>query len=167
MQDLLMEIKESQARIEVQLTHQHSRIDAIDAILIPINHWFTFLKYTILAIITTVGISVSIKQLLAARAVSTEERAEIDIMLQMSPSSAKCGYIVTSGFRTTEENQAVGGAPNSYHLVNKARDLVLLNCTPEQFVSGLFPFISYIIYPTHIHIDLRDYPWFKYDKRKE
>lgn len=49
----------------------------------------------------------------------------------------RCGspVIITSGIRCPSENDAVGGVPNSYHLIGKAADIYCPGLTTEELLS--------------------------------
>ncbi len=67
--------------------------------------------------------------------------------------------IVTSPFRCLDHNKAVGGKPNSKHVLGKAADIVVKDVDPKEvydFLVQTFP-KSYGIgkYATFTHIDIR------------
>lgn len=69
-----------------------------------------------------------------------------------------CNYIVTSGWRSKVHNKAVGGVPNSMHMIGLALDLIPLESCIRSIgaisviASGIFNGV--ILYPTHIHVDM-------------
>ena len=74
-----------------------------------------------------------------------------------------CDAVVTSSDRTIQENERVGGKANSYHLKGEALDIAFPNCLTstedlgkiaQRFFSGV------IVYTRHIHVDIRDIPYF-------
>lgn len=69
----------------------------------------------------------------------------------------KCDYMVSSGLRTKKKNADVGGAPGSYHLTDRARDLVLFTeqCKDRAIENTKKSSLSVIVYKTHLHIDNR------------
>lgn len=78
---------------------------------------------------------------------------------------------VTSGFRTTEENYAVGGSSNSYHLYGCAVDISCENFTIGD-VQRLIWYCGYyglsvIVYDRHVHIDIRPTPCIFHGKYKQ
>lgn len=77
--------------------------------------------------------------------------------------SIVCKPTITSGHRTPKKNRSVGGSKNSYHLSGKALDLAFPKCLTHlddlgriatQFFNGV------IIYPNHIHVDIRKTPYY-------
>jgi len=68
-------------------------------------------------------------------------------------------FQVNSGFRTPAHNQAIGGKPNSAHLLALAADI---HCTdPYQrfcivYNALLIGFKRIGVYPTFIHLDISD-----------
>ena len=74
-----------------------------------------------------------------------------------------CKAKITSGKRSKKHNKKVGGSKNSYHLAGKAYDLQFPKCKynleliakkARRFFNGV------IIYPNHIHVDIRDKKYF-------
>jgi len=68
-----------------------------------------------------------------------------------------CKFKITSGFRTKKRNRKVGGAPNSFHLTNRARDIIIspIKCRTLAELSLLKSGLTIIQYPVHTHIDNR------------
>ena len=66
-------------------------------------------------------------------------------------------FSITSGFRTVAENTAVGGVPNSAHLVGLAADISVTDTTRQKIMKGVLdsniPCFTEDC-PDHIHIDL-------------
>lgn len=66
--------------------------------------------------------------------------------------------IVNSAYRTPERNKAVGGAPNSQHLLGRAFDISMANHDPELFVMAArtagFRGIGLYHRSNFIHIDI-------------
>lgn len=83
----------------------------------------------------------------------------LDIRLNSLYSAlSDCEFTVTSGKRTVEHNRRVGGAPNSYHLTDRARDITSTKeCRARLGHLALEEGLSVIYYPSHIHIDDRGY----------
>ena len=89
---------------------------------------------------------------------------KIDYKLFKVSQDAQCLLKETSRDRTPEQNKKVGGSKKSLHLQkNKAVDVVpiceidylkLANIAKKYF-NGV------IIYPDHIHLDLREVPYFQ------
>jgi len=62
---------------------------------------------------------------------------------------------ITSGFRTPEQNKAIGGHPLSYHLRGMAADIVVASLTPKQVQQKLAQWQGGLgCYPTFTHIDI-------------
>jgi hypothetical protein len=81
----------------------------------------------------------------------------------LEPLRARFGPVsITSGQRTRERNQAVGGAPQSFHLYKRRRhgvaaDVVCRRGTPAEWFALLddlgAPGLG--LYDTHVHVDNR------------
>lgn len=77
----------------------------------------------------------------------------------------KSPIIIASGYRSVKKNIDVGGAKKSYHLKGEAVDVLTLNLRPDQIyimikeamLSGIK---GIIVYPRHIHFDLRTFDFF-------
>lgn len=65
-------------------------------------------------------------------------------------------FIVTSAFRTKEQNDACNGSSNSQHLTGDAVDLKPLGLSLDDFISKIkisgFEFDQLIKYRTFVHI---------------
>lgn len=65
-------------------------------------------------------------------------------------------FVVTSAFRTKEQNDACNGSKNSQHLTGDAIDLKPLELSVDEFISmikdSFFKFDQLIKYRTFIHI---------------
>ena len=65
-------------------------------------------------------------------------------------------FVVTSAFRTKEQNDACNGSPNSQHLTGDAVDLKPLGLSVDDFISKIknsgFEFDQLIKYRTFVHI---------------
>ena len=73
-----------------------------------------------------------------------------------------CDTVITSGDRTTDENRRVGGAKGSYHLKGEALDIAFPNCLTSMEDLGKIArryFNGVIVYPRHIHVDIRKTPY--------
>lgn len=79
-------------------------------------------------------------------------------IIQLSDLS-NCTLTITSGKRSKERNFRVGGARNSYHLKDLARDIITdKDCKYSYLQLGymaklLFPGV--IVYRSHLHLDMR------------
>lgn len=162
---ILLRISESQGRIEQKLEQQDKRLASLEDKLTPIQQWFIFLKYLIITGSTLIALGAGIKRAFAYSPLHLDNnghRVDVEMSLYIPH---HCRYHVTSSYRSEEHNREVGGSPSSYHVKNLARDIVLVNCSPESVVAQLPPFISYIINNDHLHLDLRPYPWLHRDNR--
>lgn len=67
-------------------------------------------------------------------------------------------FIINSGFRSTQLNKAVGGAPTSQHQFGEAADVRVPD--PTQLLCDLLSsgieFDQAILYPTFLHISYRE-----------
>lgn len=64
---------------------------------------------------------------------------------------------ITSGFRCTRHNKAVGGKPGSLHLVGKAADIVVDGLAPAKVQAGCEDFDGLGKYASFTHVDVRGY----------
>ena len=84
--------------------------------------------------------------------------APIDKILQKIEKETGCEMIVTSGYRTKAHNKKVGGSKNSYHLTDRARDIVPKNkecISIKQLGEIACKMTSTMVYSRHVHIDSR------------
>jgi hypothetical protein len=74
-----------------------------------------------------------------------------------------CKPVISSGYRSPNKNKAVKGAKHSYHLSGEALDVKFPMCLTsmedlatiaKRFFNGV------IIYPNHLHIDIRKTPYY-------
>ena len=79
----------------------------------------------------------------------------IDISLRTIKMETKCEIIITSGYRNRAHNKRVGGAPASFHLQDRARDLILAECDQHEWARSACKYISVIVYSDHVHVDNR------------
>jgi len=91
-----------------------------------------------------------------------------DLVRKMERLREYCGFplIITSGYRGVNKNQEVGGAGESYHLKGEAVDVSIRGFSPSmlyRFLKGAFlvGFGGVIIYPAHVHLDIREVEIFK------
>lgn len=78
-------------------------------------------------------------------------------MLDIARGLAKTPFVITSGFRTPEQNKAIGGAENSSHLRGLGVDLACLDDKKRwKMICGLISagFSRIGLYKRHIHTDL-------------
>lgn len=84
--------------------------------------------------------------------------APIDNILRQIEKQAGCKMVITSGYRTKKKNKEVGGVKNSYHLYNRARDIVPKDpkCVKLKDIWKIACNLgSGILYKDHVHIDNR------------
>lgn len=64
--------------------------------------------------------------------------------------------VVLSGYRSSEYNREIGGAPGSYHVLGLAVDFLLPNCEPLRFFAAAahVGFRGVGCYPGFVHLDL-------------
>jgi uncharacterized protein YcbK (DUF882 family) len=91
-----------------------------------------------------------------------------DLVLKMERLREYFGFplIITSGYRSAKKNEEVGGAFHSYHLKGQAVDVSIEGFSPNmlyRLVKGAFlvGFGGIIVYPAHIHLDIREVEIFK------
>lgn len=67
--------------------------------------------------------------------------------------------IINSGYRCAKHNKAVGGSPNSQHLLGKAADIRCTGVTPEELAryAEKHGFDGIGLYTWGIHVDVRGY----------
>ncbi len=73
--------------------------------------------------------------------------------------------IITSGYRSPSKNEEVGGASGSFHLKGQAVDVSIKGFSPSmlyRLVKGAFlvGFGGIILYPSHVHLDIREVEYF-------
>ena len=100
-----------------------------------------------------------------------------DLVLKMERLREYCGFPlrINSGYRSAKKNEEVGGASNSYHLRGEAVDVSISGFTPSmlyRLLKGAFlvGFGGIILYPFHVHLDIRGVEMFKvsdYNKQKK
>ena len=69
-----------------------------------------------------------------------------------------CKTEITSGHRSKIHNKKVGGSSGSYHLKGKALDIIFYGCKVSLKDLGKIAkkyFNGVIVYPKHIHVDIR------------
>jgi len=101
--------------------------------------------------------------------VKEEEEGFIDsnLVLKLEKLREAVGFklIITSGFRSEKKNKEVGGAKDSLHLKGLAVDIAIENISPSvlyQLIKNAFMirFTGIIVYPKHVHLDLRSLDFF-------
>lgn len=78
---------------------------------------------------------------------------DLDRVKAMLPKS--CRVKVTSGKRSKSKNKKVGGVSNSYHLHDRARDIVT-NCKSLFISMAQEVGLTTIEYDVHVHVDNRE-----------
>ncbi len=147
----IQQIKEAIVEIQHDLKYHIKRTDLLE----------TFMKSQIkflLAVITIILLGIMGKTAFAA---------PIDKAVEQIAATVPCSVTITSGKRSKAHNKRVGGAPNSYHLYDRARDIVApcLSTYELGLIAGMYC-NGVIIYDTHVHIDNREKP-FHADYRKK
>lgn len=78
---------------------------------------------------------------------------------------------ISSGHRCEERNKKVGGAENSYHLVGKAADIVVIGVSPlavyNYLVATYTGKFGFILYNAHVHVDVRSDSWYRENKQTD
>lgn len=82
----------------------------------------------------------------------------IDITLRIIEMETGCKMKITSGYRSRKHNKRVGGAKNSYHLTNRARDIIPVKrgcISLKKLAKIACKYATTISYHNHVHIDSR------------
>ena len=82
------------------------------------------------------------------------------LLIKLEALRAKLGHLpihITSGYRSTEYNNKIGGAKNSYHTCGKAVDIYIKGKTPAQIAHAAQPlwFGGIGLYDDFVHLDTR------------
>ncbi len=85
------------------------------------------------------------------------------LVLKLERLREYCGFplIITSGYRSPNRNIEVGGATESLHLKGQAVDVSIKGFSSSmlyRLVKGAFVvgFGGIILYPSHVHLDIRE-----------
>ena len=67
--------------------------------------------------------------------------------------------VINSGYRCARHNRAVGGSPNSQHLLGKAADIRCTGVAPEELAryAEKHGFDGIGLYTWGVHVDVRGY----------
>jgi hypothetical protein len=145
----IADIKHTMVKIENDLKYHIKRTDLLEAFM---KNQIKFLLAVIVAIV--VGV-------LGKAYGSTEKVGHITAILGQIQKEVPCKIKVTSGYRSPKKNKAVGGARNSYHLYNRARDIQASCLSPEKLAQICKKYANgVIVYKHHVHIDNREKPYF-------
>ncbi len=86
-----------------------------------------------------------------------------DLVKRMEKLREYCGFPlrITSGYRSPDKNEEVGGANASFHLKGQAVDVSIKGFSSSmlyRFLKGSFlaGFGGIILYPSHVHLDIRE-----------
>lgn len=83
----------------------------------------------------------------------------IDKILIKIEKESGCKLRVTSGYRTKKQNRRVGGAPKSFHLLDRARDFHSAKrkkgCGIKRLAKIACKYATTIRYKFHVHVDDR------------
>ena len=82
----------------------------------------------------------------------------IDVIKFQIELETGCKMKVTSGYRTPAHNKRVGGVPGSYHLKDRARDIVPVNrkcISLKKLAKIACKYGTVLKYNNHVHIDNR------------
>lgn len=93
---------------------------------------------------------------------------ESELVLKVEALRGWCGFplVITSGYRSVRRNEEAGGTPNSFHLRGMAVDISTRSFSPPmlyRFIKGAFcvGFSGIIVYPFHVHLDIREVDFFE------
>jgi len=85
------------------------------------------------------------------------------VALKKFQNETACEVKISSGYRYPEKNKLVGGVKGSYHIQGKALDLYFPRCLtymPDLAKIAFKYFNGVIVYKRHIHVDIRNVPYF-------
>ena len=79
----------------------------------------------------------------------------IDLSIYQLEMETGCSVTISSGYRTVTHNKKVGGVKNSFHLTDRARD-VIPKCNHRMWAEKACKYVSVIQYKGHVHVDNRE-----------
>ena len=113
----------------------------------------------------------SILLLLSKYTYGKVQESLIDINISTLATMSGCRLKVTSGKRSKSHNAKVGGTEHSWHLVNRARDVVMVGRCGHTYqtlaVMATKLFNGVISYSTHLHVDTRPEKFHKHKINKK
>lgn len=145
----IVEIKHVMVKIENDLKYHIKRTDLLETFM---KSQIKFLLGVLIAfIIGIIGVLGN-----KAYAKPIPKRAHISHILYQIQQEVPCNISVTSGYRTVKHNHNVGGAKNSYHLYDRARDIQASCLSPKKLAVICKKYAKGVItYKSHVHIDNR------------
>jgi hypothetical protein len=139
----IQHIKECIVEIQHDLKYHIKRTDLLESFM---KNQIKFL----LAVITAILLGIMSKEAFASPPPINESLNKISLVVP-------CTITVTSGKRSKAHNKRVGGAPRSYHLYDRARDITAPCLSTYELGVISFMFANgVIIYDNHVHIDNRE-----------
>ena len=141
----IKEINTNLGEIKADLRYHIKRTDMLEREVQPVAKFVFTLKMAGLVL----GMIVAFLTIRSAM-------AGIDDNLSRIQKEVPCKIKVHSAKRSKKHNKRVGGAPNSYHLYDRARDISArcismkkLGKIAKKYTNGV------IVYKSHVHIDDR------------
>lgn len=156
--DKLDKIEEHQVDIKADLKYHIKRTDLLEHMVSPAVKFVESLKLLgklLAGFIAVAGLFYTIKS-------ANAEPTSINIILNEIKKEVPCKIKVHSGYRSVWKNRLVGGAKNSFHLYDRARD-ISASCMSMKSLAKIARKYAQgvIVYKSHIHIDNRKYPYYK------
>ncbi len=149
----MKEIKSDISDIKVDLKYHIKRTTDLEGMVKPAYHMLIILRFVIATALFVAALWVF--KPAKVKAEVPYEGQYLAYVISHLEDITGCAVIINSGHRTPEKNKEVGGATNSYHLFDQARDITS-SCVDSQTLGMLSsPLITTLIYDNHIHIDTR------------